>query len=429
MTARIVDEAESDLARRARRVLPAAGFGNVTFDIIIREGTGGRVRDESGNEYIDFLLGSGPMILGHSHPDVTAAVLEQVGKGSTFFANNEAGIRLAEEIVEASPCAEKVRFLSSGSEATFYAMRLARAKSQRSKIMKFEGGFHGMSDYALMSMAPRRPGNFPQAASDTAGIPDAISNEMLIAPFNNTETAISLIREHQDELAAVIVEPLQRMIPPEPGFLVALREVTLECGIALIFDEVVTGFRFAYGGAQEFYGVTPDLCALGKIIGGGYPLSAVAGKNQFMKYFDAAEVGIDYVVKQIGTLSGNPIASVAGLATLNVLKGPSIYDRLFQTGQQFMDGLTDLFAKHRIAAQVRGVPPMFDILFTNARVIDYRSAAKSDSAKLKIFNEHVLKGGLLKGDNKFYVSTAHSKEDIAQAIEICDKALAAVAAV
>ena len=208
-----------------------------------------------------------------------------------------------------------------------------------------------------------------------------------------------------------------------------MREVTLECGIALIFDEVVTGFRFAYGGAQEFYGVTPDLCALGKIIGGGYPLSAVAGKNQFMKYFDAAEVGTDYVVKQIGTLSGNPIASVAGLATLNVLKGPSIYDRLFQTGQQFMDGLTDLFAKHRIAAQVRGVPPMFDILFTNAKVIDYRSAAKSDSAKLKIFNEHVLKGGLLKGDNKFYVSTAHSKEDIAQAIEICDKALAAVAAV
>jgi len=237
------------------------------------------------------------MILGHCHPDVTAAVLGQVSKGSTFFTNNEAGICLAEEIVNALPCAEKVRFLSSGSEATFYAMRLARAKSQRCKVMKFEGAFHGMSDYALMSMAPRRPGNFPQAAPDTAGIPDAIRNEILIAPFNDTETAISLIREHQDELAAVIVEPLQRMIPPEPGFLVALREVTLECGIALIFDEVVTGFRFAYGGAQEFYGVTPDLCALGKIIGGGYPLSAVAGKNQFMKYFDAEEVGIDYAVR------------------------------------------------------------------------------------------------------------------------------------
>ena len=427
MKERIIDPAEADLAQRARQVLPAAGFGNVTFDMIIRDGRGARVRDESGNEYIDFLLGSGPMILGHCHPDVTAAVLEQVSKGSTFFTNNEAGIRLAEEIVNASPCAEKVRFLSSGSEATFYAMRLARAKSQRCKIMKFEGAFHGMSDYALMSMAPLWPGNFPQAAPDTAGIPDAISNEILIAPFNDTETAISLIREHQDELAAVIVEPLQRMIPPEPGFLPALRQVTLECDIALIFDEVVTGFRFAFGGAQEFYGVTPDLCALGKIIGGGYPLSAVAGKNSFMKYFDAEEVGRDSAVRQIGTLSGNPIAAVAGLATLNVLKRPSIYKRLFQVGQQFMDGLTDLFSKHHIAAQVRGVPPMFDILFTNVEVTDYRSAAKSDSAKLKIFNEHLRMGGVLKGDNKFYVSAAHSGEDIAQALEICDMALTAVA--
>ncbi len=427
MGQRAVNDTEAAIAERARNVLPAGGFGNVTFDVVIREGRGGRAWDESGNEYLDFLLGSGPMLVGHAHPDVIAAVKEQVAKGSTFFVNNEAGIQLAEAIVDAVACAEKVRFLSSGSEATFYAMRVARACRQRSKIMKFEGGFHGMSDYALMSMAPVRPGNFPQATADTAGIPDSVSDEILIAPFNDPDTAVSLVREHQDELAGVIVEPLQRMIPPEPGFLEALREVTRECGMALIFDEVVTGFRFAYGGAQELYGVTPDLCALGKVIGGGYPLSAVAGRETYMKYFDAHEVGVENAVKQIGTLSGNPVAAAAGLATLEILKEPGTFEHLFATGQRFMDGLTTLIATHGVKGQVRGVPPMFDILFTDADVKDYRGAAESDSAKLKVFNEQVLLGGLLKGDNKFYVSTAHTTEDIDEALVICDTALAAVA--
>ena len=427
MTQRAVNDTEAALAERARNVLPAGGFGNVTFDVVIREGRGGRAWDESGNEYLDFLLGSGPMLVGHAHPDVTAAVQEQVAKGSTFFVNNEAGIQLAEAIVDAVACAEKVRFLSSGSEATFYAMRVARAYRQRSKIMKFEGGFHGMSDYALMSMAPVRPGNFPQATADTAGIPDSVNDEILIAPFNDSDTAVSLIREHQDELAGVIVEPLQRMIPPEPGFLEALREVTQACGMALIFDEVVTGFRFAYGGAQELYGVTPDLCALGKVIGGGYPLSAVAGREAFMKYFDAGEVGAENAVKQIGTLSGNPVAAAAGLATLEILKQPGTFEHLFATGQRFMDGLTSLIAKHSVKGQVRGVPPMFDILFTDVDVKDYRGAAQSNGAKLKVFNEQVLAGGLLKGDNKFYVSTAHTVDDIDEALVICDTALAAVA--
>ena len=428
MSIRTVSEVEAAISERARNVLPAGGFGNVTFDLVIREGRGGRVWDESGNEYIDFLLGSGPMLIGHSHPEVVKAVTRQVTKGSTFFTNNESGIRLAEEIVQAVACAEKVRFLSSGSEATFYAMRIARAYRNRGKILKFEGGFHGMSDYALMSMAPSRPGNFPQATPDTAGIPDSVSDEILIAPFNDARTAASLIREHKHELAGVIVEPLQRMIPPEPGFLQALREVTEECEVALIFDEVVTGFRFAYGGAQELYGVIPDLCALGKVIGGGYPLSAVAGRDKFMKYFDAGEVGHNNAVKQIGTLSGNPVAAVAGLATLEVLKEPGTYERLYRTGQEFMDGLTGLFDKHGIAAQVRGVPPMFDILFTDAEVKDYRGAAKSDGNRLKIFNKQILAGGLLKGDNKFYVSTAHTSKDIQKALEICDIALAMVAA-
>src|SRR6266851_5306436 len=226
MTPRIHSDLELGIIETAKRVLPGGTFGNVAGDIVIREGKGGRVWDESGNEYVDFLLGSGPMLVGHAHPEETAAAL---------------------------PCAEQVRFVSSGSEADLYAMRVARAFRKRDKILKFEGGYHGMSDYALISLAPKRPGNFPQGVPDSAGIPHSVREEMLVAPFNDIETVASLIREHRDELAGIIIEPFQRLIPPAPGFLQALRKITAEHGIPLIFDEVVTGFRFAYGGAQEYY--------------------------------------------------------------------------------------------------------------------------------------------------------------------------------
>ena len=262
---------ERELVEKARRVLPGGSFGNFPGDVVIREGRGGRVWDESGREYVDFLLGSGPMLVGHAHPEVTAAAQAVVAKGTTFFANNRYGIELAEAIVDAVPCAEQVRFVSTGSEADLYAMRAARAFRKRDKILKFEGGYHGMSDYSLMSLAPKRPGNFPQPIPDSAGIPRSLRDEILVAPFNDLEVVAGLVREHKDELAGVIVEPFQRIIPPAPGFLEGLRRITAENGVVLIFDEVVTGFRLAYGGAQEYYGVVPDLCTLGKVIGGGFP--------------------------------------------------------------------------------------------------------------------------------------------------------------
>ncbi|HEX5327082.1 MAG TPA: aminotransferase class III-fold pyridoxal phosphate-dependent enzyme, partial [Acetobacteraceae bacterium] len=264
---------EAELLETARRVLPAGGFGNMPAGIVIAEGHGGRVRDVSGNEYVDFLLGSGPMFVGHAHPEVVAAVQAQLPNGFTFFTENEHGIRLAAEIVAAVPCAEKVRFVSSGTEADAYAMRVARAFRRRDKILKFEGGYHGMSDYSLMSLAPKRPGNFPQPVPDSPGIPRSVRDEVLIAPFNDADLAASIIAEHRDELGGVIVEPFQRLLAPKPGFLQALREVTAKYEIPLIFDEVVTGFRFAWGGAQEYFGVVPDLCTLGKVIGGGFPLA------------------------------------------------------------------------------------------------------------------------------------------------------------
>ena len=241
---------QQDWIARARAVLPAGGFGNFDPGIIIREGRGSRVWDEDGNEYVDYLIGSGPMLLGHGHPEVLDAVHEQLGKGMTFFANNTKGIELAEVICDAMACGEMLRYVSSGGEADMYAMRLARAYTGRDKIMKFEGGYHGMSAEAQMSLAPTKLANFPTAVPDSAGIPQSVRDGMLIAPFNDIDFARSLISEHGDDIAAIIVEPLQRIVPPAPGFREALREDCSKHGIVLIVDEIVTGVRLAYGGAQ-----------------------------------------------------------------------------------------------------------------------------------------------------------------------------------
>ena len=409
------NERELALVALARRVLPGGSFGNLSSDIVIGEGRAGRVWDVSGNEYVDFLLGSGPMFIGHAHPDVVAAVQAQIPRGVTFFANSEPGIRLAAAIVDALPCADKVRFTSTGTEADVYAMRVARAFRGRDKVLKFEGGFHGMSEYSLQSLAPKRPGNFPQAVPDSPGIPRSVSGDMLIAPFNNAELAASLIREHREELAAVIVEPFQRLLKPRPGFLQALRDVTAECGIPLIFDEIVTGFRFAYGGAQEYYGVIPDICTLGKIVAGGFPLAAVCGRADIMRHFDRAEVG-DAVLPQIGTLSGNPVASVAGLATLEVLREPGTYDRVFATGRRLMEGLSGMIRERGLPAQVIGEPVLFDVVFAEGEIFDYRSGLRQDADALRRFNLALRGEGVLKGDTKFYVSTVHDEDDVTKTL-------------
>jgi glutamate-1-semialdehyde 2,1-aminomutase len=404
-------ETERDLVATARRVLPAGGFGNVPYEVVIAEGRGSRVWDVSGNEYVDYLLGSGPMIVGHAHPEVVAAVQEQLAKGTTFFANNEHGIRLAAEIVSAVACAEKVRFVSSGSEADLYAMRVARAYKKRDKVLKFEGGYHGMSDYGLMSLAPKRSSNFPRPVPDSAGIPKSLQDEVLVAPFNDLETTASLVREHRQDLAAIIVEPVQRLIPPKPGFLQGLRKLTEDNGLLLIFDEVVTGFRFAYGGAQEYFGVVPDICTLGKTIGGGFPLAAIAGRADIMAHFDKSAVADDGYLMQVGTLSGNPIAAVAGLKTLEILRRPGAYERIFANGRALMEGYGRILRDAGVEARVVGDAPMFDIVFTGRDVTDYRSMM-GDQEAMKRCNGLLRERGILKGESKYYVSLAHTDEDI-----------------
>ncbi|MBU8872561.1 aminotransferase class III-fold pyridoxal phosphate-dependent enzyme [Reyranella sp. MMS21-HV4-11] len=413
----------NELIEQARRVLPGGSFGNMPAEVILKEGRGGHVFDEAGKEYVDFLLGSGPMFIGHAHPEVTAAVQSQVPLGTTLFGNNRHGIALAEAIVDAVPCAEQVRFVCSGTEADLYAMRAARAFRKRDKILKFEGGYHGMSDYALVSLAPKAPGNFPRGSIDSAGIPKSVADEMVVAAFNDIDMVRSLIEEQKDELAGVIVEPFQRLIPPKPGFLQALREVTAEHGIPLIFDEVVTGFRFAYGGAQDYYGVVPDLCTLGKIVGGGFALAAIAGRADIMKHFDRLAMTDEDFIFQVGTLSGNPVAAVAGLATLDVLKRPGTYEGVFANGRRLMDTLSELLKKHGINAQVIGEPPLFDIIFTDQPIKDYRDTLKADTATLKRFNQALRARGIMKGDSKYYVSVAHTQADIDHTIGAWEEAL------
>jgi len=417
MTGVTKSQAEQDLMTRARAVLPAGGFGNFAADIIIARGEGSRVWDVSGNEYVDFLLGSGPMVVGHAHPEVNEAVRAQLPLGSTFFADSEPGIALAEEICRAVPCAEKVRFVSSGSEADMYAMRLARAHSGREKILKFEGGYHGMSDFSLMSLAPKQLANFPQAVPDSAGIPKGVRDDVIVAPFNDTDLAVRMIAEFASELGGVIVEPFQRLLPPKPGFLEALREATAKHNVPLIFDEVVTGFRFAYGGAQEYYGVTPDLCTLGKVIGGGFPLAAIAGSDEILAHFDKERVGEAGFTFQIGTLSGNPVASVAGLKTMEILKRDDAYTKMFATGRTIMAALREHLDRAGVTAQVVGEPPLFDVVFTDREVSDYRGVFAGDGVLLKRFNGMLRERGILKPDSKYYVGLCHTDHDVALTID------------
>ena len=429
-TASTRSAAEAGVLETAARCLPGGVLGSTRYPddvaFIVKGGRGSKLYDLSGREYIDYLLGSGPLVLGHAHPAVVAAVREQVEHGTTYFLVNEPIVALAHEICRAVPCAEQVRFTVSGTEATFFALRAARAFRKRDKIMKFEGGYHGSHDYALMSSSPRTPKAFPAATADSAGIPHVIQDEVLIAPYNDLATVEALLAVHADTLAAVIVEPFQRLIPPAPGFLQGLRELTRRHEIPLVFDEVVTGFRLAYGGAQEFYGVVPDLAAVGKIVGGGFPLAAVCGRQDIMRAFDPRLEGTPDYVAQVGTLNGNPIAAVAGLATLAELRKPGAYARLRDSGHTLRDGLAELVRDSGLPAQVVGEFAVFDVVFTEQPVTDYRSMLTADGALMRAFNAECLQRGVLKGGQKIYMSLAHTAEDMARTLAVFAEALAAL---
>jgi len=413
-----------ELLEKADRYLVGGTLGAMVLPpevaMVFSHGKGTKLYDVDGKEYIDFLLGSGPLILGHCHPAVADAVAKQMQKGSTFYNLNEPAIELAERVVEAVPCGEKIRFVLSGTDAVLYSMRMARAFTGRDKIMKFEGGWHGLSDYALHSSKPPQPSDYPNSIPDGAGIPKSITPDVLVSPFNDIEKAEEIIENHKNELAAVVVEPLQRCIRPKPGFFKALREITAAHGIVFIFDEVVTGFRLAWGGGQERYGVVPDLAAYGKTISGGYPVAAICGRADVMDtaspHRDASDPKKTLVT---GTFNGYPIAAVAGLATLSELEKPGTYGRLYEMGDRIINEIEAMGKAYSIPLKVGGEGPVLQVLFTEENEIkNYESMLHADKAKAHTFGiEMIRRGFFISPFEKMYLSVIHSDEDIDKLLE------------
>jgi glutamate-1-semialdehyde 2,1-aminomutase len=411
------------------QVFPGGSFGE--FDLprelstVLSHGKGSKVYDVFGREFIDCSLSWGSAILGHAQSAVTEAVRKQIEKGSSFAYVNEVALDLAKELVRSIPCAEKIRFAASGTEATFYCLRFARAYTGKPKILKFEGAYHGAHDVGVMSLFPRRLMPYPSPEPTSAGVSREAQEEVLIAPYNDLETTRRIIDRYANELACVIMEPLQRCTPPVKGFLEGIRDITKEKAILLVFDEVVTGFRLAYGGAQEYYGVTPDLAAFGKAMGGGYPIGAVCGRADIMDLCIEANLGQERYVWFASTLAGNPVSAAASLATLSELRKPGVYQRLHALGKGLRQGYKTLLEELEIPGQVLGDGPLCQILFVEEPVRDYRTAFKADREKGRQFMLGLFENGIFLNPmgTKMYLSLAHSDEDLQKVLDISRKIL------
>lgn len=423
-----MSEAELQQFALAKRVLPGGALGgNALPDdakFVFSHGTGGRFWDTSGNEYIDYCLGSGSLFLGHAHPAIVRAVTEQAVKGMHFFAYlNEASLRLAEIFCKLVPCAERVRFTTSGSDSTFHAMRLARAFTGKKKILKFEGAYHGVHDYAQLSTAPKKHLDFPQGQPDTEGIPREVQDLMLVAPFNDLEATRRIIALHAHELAAVIVEPIQRIIMPKPGFLEGLRELTRAHDVLLILDEVVTGFRYGLGGAQVLFDIQPDLATYGKIIGSGLPVGAVAGRADIMDQANPSNKGKPGYVYQNGTLQGHCLGAAAGIAAIETLSQTGVYERVNALSAELRRGVQQVFDQHGMQVLVFGYGPMWHMMFTDREPTCYADVLAADSASLMRLERELIRQGLfvLPGNRRF-VSIAHTERDIEETLPAIDLA-------
>jgi glutamate-1-semialdehyde 2,1-aminomutase len=432
-----IDEMEArsrELLAAAARYLPGACLGQnplpPELSFVVDRGEGPRLYDLRGRSYLDYVLGSGPLLLGHAHPAIVRAVQEQITRGSTFFWLSEPSVRLAEAVVQAVPCAEQVRFVSTGTEATMFACRIARTVTRREKILKFEGGWHGLHDYTMVgnwrlpSEAP-----YPSPPPDIGGIPKGALASVLVAPFNDLETTERIVAAHAADLAAVIVEPLQRTIRPRPGFLAGLRDLAHRHGALLIFDEVVTGFRLAYGGAQEHYGVVPDLAVYGKALTAGFALAAIAGRAELMATADPARKGtLDYAALS-GTLSGNALACAAGVAALGELRRPGVYPRLHALGERLRRGVEGRAHALGIPLRALGDGPIAQVYFVSpeADLSSERALRVADSRRGTAFALELLARGLFTMPNtKLYLSLAHTEGDIDWTLDAMEDALRAL---
>jgi glutamate-1-semialdehyde 2,1-aminomutase len=397
------------------RAFKAVG-GNPLF---IKSAAGSHITDVDGNEYIDYVGSWGPMILGHSHPEVTAAVAEALKHGASFGAPTEMELEMAEMVVEAFPSIQMVRMVNSGTEATMSALRVARSYAEKVKIVKLDGCYHGHGDSLLVQAGS---GVETLGLPDSPGVPAALANLTISIPFNNLTAMESVLDREGEQVACVIVEPVvgnMGVLPPEPGYLKALKNLCDQHRAVLIFDEVMTGFRLAYGGAQELYGVQPDMTTLGKIIGGGLPVGAYGGQAEMMNL-----VAPSGPVYQAGTLSGNPLAMAAGLATLKLLKRDNVYEKLNQTSAKLAGGLKEIAWRSRVPAVVNRVGSMFTLFFTEQeRVKDYAGAKTCNLERFGKFFNGMLDRGIYLPPSQYeacFVSMAHSDTDVEKTLQAAE---------
>lgn len=423
----------SDLRSRAEKILvggvnsPVRAFRAVGGEpLIIDRAAGSRLWDADGREYIDYVCSWGALILGHTHPDVVAAIADQARRGTSYGMTSPLEIELAERIARAIPSIERIRFVSSGTEATMSAIRAARAFTKRELILKFQGGYHGHSDSFL---AEAGSGLATLGISSSPGVPQALASLTLNAPYNDVAAVERTFAKHTGKIAAVIVEPVAAnmgVVPPASGFLESLRHIAEREGAVLIFDEVITGFRLAYGGAQNVYSIQPDMTVLGKIIGGGLPVAAYGGRREIMDLI--APVGPVY---QAGTLSGNPLAMRAGIATLALLEAPGFYASLSEKAARLADGLRAALRESDAPGQINSAGSLLTLFFAAEPVRDYSGAKKSDTGHFAAFFREMLARGVFLPPSQFealFVSAAHTEDDISRTLAAARESLRAVSA-
>lgn len=401
---------------------PVRAFRSVGGNpLFISRAKGSKIYDADGNQFIDYVGSWGPMIVGHAHPKVGEALKKAIDNGTSYGAPTELEVTLAKMVIDAVPSIEMVRFVNSGTEATMSAIRLARGYTGRDKIIKFEGCYHGHADYLLVKAGS---GVATLGLPDSPGVPADFAKHTLTADFNNLDSVKALLEANKGQVACIIVEPVvgnAGCIPPKNGFHQGLRKLCTEHGALLIFDEVMTGFRVAYGGAQERFKIKPDLTCLGKVIGGGLPVGAYGGKKEIMQ-----KIAPSGPIYQAGTLSGNPLAMTAGIATLKLLKKPGVYDKLEETSMHLCSELGKLAKRHKHASTLNRVGSMFTSFFSSEAITDWPSAKKSDTAKFGRFFMGMLERGIYLAPSQFeaaFISLAHSEKDIEKTLKAADEVL------